>query len=67
MYLVDPKDAAAEKEWLRELKVYPSEEAYYDFIHLVQYARFGMIVTPEAASLIKMRHPLQFQMTYQGR
>ena len=67
IYTVEPKDAPAEKEWLRTLKVYPAEESYTDWIHNKLYVRFGMVVAPDVALMIKLRHPLQFQMQYKQR
>jgi hypothetical protein len=67
VYLVRPNDVPAEKEWLRELKIYPSTEDYYDWIENKQYVRFGMIVSPETAVSIKLRHPLQLQANYRQR
>ena len=67
IYTVEPKDAPAEKEWLRSLKVYPTFENYSDWIQNKLYVRFGMIVAPDVALMIKLRHPLQFQADYKQR
>jgi hypothetical protein len=67
IYTVEPKEAPAEKEWLRSLKVYPTFENYTDWIQNKLYVRFGMIVAPDVALMIKLRHPLQFQSEYKQR
>lgn len=67
MYTIEPDRLADETAWLKELKVYPSVEPYFDWIQNIHYVRFGMIVSPEAAVSIKMRHPVQFQSNYQGK
>jgi hypothetical protein len=64
VYTVELKDIVAEKEWLRELKVYPSTQDYYDYGTGLHYVRFGMIVSPDTALTIKLRHPLQLQQDY---
>lgn len=67
MYMVEPKDAPTEKEWLRTLKVYPTSEMYSNWIDNKLYVRFGMIVSPDVALMIKLRHPLQLQTQYKQR
>ena len=64
IYTVEPKDAPAEKEWLRSIKVYPSYEDYTDWIQGKTYVRFCVIVPPDTALVIKLRHPLQLQQDY---
>lgn len=67
VYLVEPNDAPVEKEWLRSMKVYPSYEDYFDWVNNKLYVRFGVIVSPETALSIKLRHPLQVQEDYHQR
>jgi hypothetical protein len=64
VYTVDPKDAPAEKAWLNEMKVYPSYQDYFDWIGNKQYVRFCVIVPPDTALAVKLRHPLQLQKDY---
>jgi hypothetical protein len=64
VYTVSPTEAAAEKAWLNEMKVYPSYGDYYDWIASKQLVRFCVIVPPDTALTIKLRHPLQLQQNY---
>lgn len=67
IYLIDPADATAEKTWLKEMQVFPGTEDYVDWTTSKQYVRFCVIVSPDAALAIKLRHPLQIQAEYRQR
>ena len=67
MYLIEPKDANAEKVWLHTMQVYPAIQDYYDWKQDKMYIRIGIIVAPDTALAVKLRHPLQFQAEYRQR
>lgn len=67
IYIVDPKDVDDEKEFLRDMKVYPACENYFDWIKGKNYVKFGVIVSPEAALSIKLRHVILSQKEYVQR
>ena len=67
IYNVAPENAIKEKQWLYDMKIYPAISDYYDWISNTKVVRFGVIVAPDAAIPIKLRHPLQFQTTYKQR
>ncbi len=67
IYTVEPSSAKAEKEWLNRMQIYPAVSEYFDWVQNKQLTRFGVIVAPDAALPIKLRHPLQFQHTYKQR
>ena len=58
IYSVKRERAEAEKQWLRQLKVYPSTRQTYDFSNSVvqEIVQFGMIVTDEILMLLRLRH-----------
>jgi hypothetical protein len=66
-YLVKPEEAAAELEWLREQKVYPSSQPTFDWVTLAPMVQFGMIVSQEAALTIKLRRQIDGQSDYNQR
>ncbi len=67
MYVIKPEDAPAEKEWLYNMKIYPACRNYVDWVTGKSIVQFCMIVGPDAALSIKLRHPLQMQETYKQR
>lgn len=68
IYMVEPEKELAEREWLKGLRIYPSSQKYYDPAHDYKLmTRFAVIVSPDAAVTIKLRHPLQFQGEYKRR
>jgi hypothetical protein len=67
IYIVKPEDAPAEKAWLKEMRVFPGTEVYHDWIAGKVYTRFCVIVPPDTALSVKLRHPLQFQKEYHQR
>ena len=67
IYMVDPKDAAAEKAWLKDMQIFPGTQNYHEWIANKAYIRFCVIVPPDAALAVKLRHPLQLQKQYRQR
>lgn len=67
IYIVEPEQANAEVEWLKQIRVYPAHEIRYDWKLEKVVARFATIVSDDTALLIKLRHPLQFQGMYKPR
>ena len=64
IYTVDTEKKESELEWLRDQKIYPSIEEYFNYQQNKMFVRFGMIISPEAALSIKLRHPLDYQTEY---
>lgn len=64
IYHTEPEDKEKELIWLREQKIFPAVEEYYDWIKGKSFARFGVIVSPEQALTIKLRHNLDKQDDY---
>lgn len=67
MYRVDKEQQATELEWLREQKIFPGYEEHYDWIVKKTVIRFGVIVSPEQAMLVKLRHNIDFQKDYKQK
>lgn len=67
IYDIDQSDMESEKAWLNSMKVYPSFSIMYDWIKGKNVMKVGAIVSNDAATAIKLRHPLQFQQQYSGR
>jgi len=63
-FRVKPEDAPGEQAWLNEMKIYPSTESWFDWVADKRFIAFGMIVSPEAAVAIKLRHPTAHQTNY---
>jgi len=67
VYDVSLENTDAEKEWLKELKIYPSTVHVWDAGLGKVVTKFGVIVSPDAAVFIKLRHPLQLQQHWKQR
>lgn len=67
IYTVKPEEKQAELEWLKLQKIYPSVEDAIDWSTGKIVARFGMIVSPEAALPVKLRHKLDVQLDYRKK
>lgn len=67
IYHTELSNKEKELEWLRQQKIYPACDDYYDWIKNKTYARFGVIVSSSQALLIKLRHKLDTQETYKQR
>jgi len=64
IYLIDPKDKATEQEWLRSQMIFPSCEDIFDWSAGKIMSHFGVIVTADVATAIKLRHKLSAQDNY---
>lgn len=69
MYIIDSKDIESELEWLRIQKVFPAVQDYFDFDNgsYKIKKRVGVIVNPEIAMAIKLRHNLNRQEVYRQK
>jgi hypothetical protein len=67
IYTVDADKKAGELEWLREQKIFPAVEEDWDWRTSKKIAHFGVIVSPEAALTLKLRHKLDLQDDYRQR
>ncbi len=67
IYTIEPEEKANELEWLREQKIFPAIEEAYDWVKNKPILKVGMIVSPEAALSVKLRHKTQFQQEYRQR
>jgi hypothetical protein len=65
MYTVPLEQKAAELEWLNTIKVFPACSTVYRGNKIE--AAFGVIVNPETALTIKLRHKLDIQEQYRQR
>jgi hypothetical protein len=63
IYAVKPQFAEAEKEWLKEQKIYPAVQNHWDNAGNPT-VRFAMILPPDTAMLVKLRHKLDLQKDY---
>lgn len=67
MYYVMPADKETELQWLHEQKVYPACQEIFDWKKGIPVIGFGVIVSPETALAIKLRHALEAQAEYKQR
>ncbi len=67
MYNVSLDNKESEIQWLKEQKIYPCVQDTWDWRKGMTVVFFGVIVSPEAALSIKLRHPLEFQKEYTQR
>jgi len=67
VYYIEPAEKDAEVEWLREQKIFPAIADHWDFARGSALVKIGVIVNPEAALAIKLRHKLQLQADYRQR
>ncbi len=67
IYCVPPAEQDSEIKWLHNQKVYPSISTVWDYIANQHSVAFGVIVNPEIALLIKLRHKLDVQTNYRQR
>ena len=67
IYHINKEDQAAELEWLREQKIFPGYEEHYDWLTKHTVIRFGVIVSPEQALSVKLRHKLDMQQEYRQK
>lgn len=64
VYQIESEQLNSELEWLRDQMIFPSTQKRYDFKTGKTYEMIGIIVSPEAALPIKLRHKLLLQETY---
>lgn len=60
IYHVEPDQKDNELAWLKEMKIFPAVNATWVFGEDNSFkpvVMFGMIVTPDSAVSIKLRHP----------
>lgn len=67
VYYVSPTEKNAELEWLRDQKVFPAVTESWNWNTDSAVIKFGVIVNPEAALAIKLRHRLELQIAYRQR
>ena len=67
VYYVSPKEKDDELEWLRDQKIFPGVAEIWDWNTNLPMIKFGVIVSPEAALAIKLRHKLEIQTNYKQR
>lgn len=67
IYAVQEAQADNEKLWLKAMQVYPSWKKVYDWNTQKAMVRFGVIVSPEVATSIRLRHGNVFQQHYTQR
>jgi hypothetical protein len=67
IYTISQEEKAAELEWLREQKIFPSCQEVYDWVKGITVVKVGAIVGTEAALAIKLRHKLESQSDYRQR
>ena len=67
MYFVKPEEKEIELQWLHEQKVYPACQDMFDWKKGTPVIGVGVIVGPETALAIKLRHKLETQVEYRQR
>ena len=67
IYTLPITDKDSEMEWLREQKIFPSTQDSWDWDKDVAVVKFGMIISPEAALAVKLRHKLDLQTPYRKK
>jgi hypothetical protein len=67
LYHIDPENKETELEWLRNQKIFPATQDYFDWSKQKTFVRFGLIVSPEQALTVKIRHKLDKQVAYKQR
>lgn len=67
VYHTTMEQEASELEWLREQKIFPAHQEGFDWKTGKAIIQFGVIVSPEQALAIKLRHKLDTQADYRQR
>lgn len=67
IYTINPSEKAAELSWLRSQKIFPACENFFNWSTGKPVIKIGVIVGPEAALAIKLRHKLDTQDEYRQR
>jgi hypothetical protein len=63
-YNVPIESKHVELDWLRDQKIFPAHQEWWDWATEKTCLRIGVIVSPEQALTIKLRHQLQSQQNY---
>ncbi len=64
IYQIAPEQKDSEIAWLKEQKIFPAVTNYYDWRENKAAIKIGVIVAPDAALAIKLRHKLDLQVSY---
>jgi hypothetical protein len=67
VYSIAPELQESETAWLRAQKVYPAVQHGWDWDKLTPTVKMGVIVSPEQALSIKLRHKIDKQGDYRQR
>lgn len=67
IYILPADRCESETAWLREQKIFPASEIYYDFFVDKKFVKFGIIVNEEQALTVKLRNKITLQDTYKQR
>ncbi len=67
IYTIDPDKRAEEMDWLNDQKVFPAIEEAWDWRANKPILKVGVIVSPETALSVKLRHKLEVQQEYRQR
>jgi len=57
IYQVAKEQKDEELSWLRDQRIFPSTKDIFSFSRGSEVSFFGMYLTKEQASLVKLRHP----------
>lgn len=67
IYNVTPEQKDDEIRWLKEQKIYPASKEIWDWDKGAFMISLGMIVSPETAVFIKLRHKIDTQGEYRRK
>lgn len=67
IYSIASEEKGQELEWLRDQKIFPAAEDAWDWKANKPIVKIGVIVSPESALAIKLRHKLEIQTDYRQR
>lgn len=65
VYSIQFDKTMAELAWLKSMFVFASTATVYDPITFVRRTRIGIIVSPEVAIIIKLRHKVDSVVPYE--
>ena len=64
IYTIRPENKEKEIRWLHDQKIYPGIQNDFDWRENKPVVKIAVIVVPETATLIKLRHKLDIQDTW---
>lgn len=64
IYKVPVEEKESEHEWLKSMLIFPVVTEELAWFTGKTYARFGMIITPEQLTVIKLRRNIDTQLPY---